>query len=326
MQARYASVSDNITDRKLTCMFSIQYIKIDKAHQGQRVDNFLITHCKKTPRSRLYRAIRRGEVRVNKKRIKPEYRLQLHDFVRIPPFKFDSKTIFTKKTIDRYKFLLNLIEYEDNEFILLNKPSGIPVHGGSFVNLGIIEALTQLRPKLRYLRLVHRLDRETSGCLLLAKKRSALVAVQELMLRHKIKKQYLVLVKGSFPKRQQVVNLPLKKNHLAGGERIVTIDRSGKFAQTIFIPKQYLSNATLLKATIVTGRTHQIRVHAKAVGYSVAGDEKYGDRDFNQTMKTMGLRRLFLHAASLTFKINDKTFRFKAMLPEPLRKLIDKIK
>jgi len=306
-------------------MSSIKHLEIDESHDGQRIDNFLIAHCKKVPKSRLYRAIRKGEVRVNKKRIKPEYRLQLHDLVRIPPLKIDSKATVTGKTLDRYKFLLDLIEYEDNEFILLNKPSGIPVHGGSFVHLGIIEALTQLRPKLRYLRLVHRLDRETSGCLLLAKKRTALLAMQELMLKHKIKKQYLVLVKGSFPKGRRVVDLSLKKNHLAGGERIVKVDTSGKVARTIFVPKQYFSNATLLEATIVTGRTHQIRVHAKAVGHPVAGDEKYGDRDFNQQMKALGLKRLFLHAAFLTFKIKDKVFRFKAPLPESLQKVLNKI-
>jgi len=303
-------------------MSSIKYFEIDEARDGQRVDNFLITYCKNVPKSRLYRAIRRGEVRVNKKRIKPEYRLQLRDLVRIPPLKVEAKATFSGGTIDRYKFLLNCIEYEDEEFILINKPSGIPVHGGSFVHLGIIEALTQLRPKLRYLRLVHRLDRETSGCLLLAKKRSALLAIQELMLKRRVKKQYLVLVKGSFSGGQRTVDLPLKKNHLAGGERFVKVDTSGKEARTIFVPKQRFSKTTLLEATLVTGRTHQIRVHAKAIGHPVAGDEKYGDREFNRMMKRLGLKRLFLHAASLSFKFNGKVFRFKAPLPHSLQLLL----
>ena len=307
-------------------MSLIKYLKIDHTHEGQRIDNFLITHCKNIPRSRLYRAIRQGEVRVNKKRVKPEYRLKISNIVRIPPFKSTIKTSTSNKGIHRYKFLLDLIEYEDNAFIMLNKPCGIPVHGGSFVHLGIIEALMKLRPKLPYLRLVHRLDRDTSGCLLLAKKRATLLAMQQLLLKHKIKKQYWVLVKGIFPKKRYVVDLPLKKNHLLSGERIVKVDTSGKIARTIFVAKQYFTNTTLLETTIVTGRTHQIRVHAKAIGYPVAGDDKYGDRAFNQKMKALGLKRLFLHAACLTFKIKDKTFRLKAPLPNVLQTLLAKKK
>lgn len=307
-------------------MSLIKYIQVDQMKQGQRIDNFLITQCKGIPKARLYRALRRGEVRVNKKRIKPEYRLLEQDIIRIPPFhSTGGEKSLSTNTINKYKFLLNYIEYEDNEWILINKPSGIPVHSGSFLHLGIIEALTHLRPKLKYLRLVHRLDRETSGCLLLAKKRSALLAVQNLMLKKRVEKRYTVLVKGVFEGDQQTVNLPLKKNRLHNGARYVKVDASGKTACTIFTRKQQFKSAALLEAVIITGRTHQIRVHAQAIGNPVAGDEHYGDRAFNQKMKSLGLKRLFLHASSLKFKINEKTFRFQISLPDLLQKVIDKL-
>jgi 23S rRNA pseudouridine955/2504/2580 synthase len=324
-------VNKNIINQAVTFLFleifflgtvMITHLRIDDTICGQRVDNFLITHCKGVPKSRLYRAIRLGEVRVNKKRIKPSYRLCLQDDVRIPPFTLNAQT---KKKSTRYHFLLDHIAYEDDNWILMNKPSGIPVHGGSSVHLGIIEALTQLRNDLRYLRLAHRLDRETSGCLLLAKKRAALLAFQALMLKRQIKKQYLVLVKGNFLGKKRTIDLPLRKNHLSSGERVVKVDASGKSAKTVFTLKKRFSTTTLLTATIITGRTHQIRVHAKAMGHPIAGDEKYGDCQFNKIMTSFGLNRLFLHAHRLSFKLKGQLFQFTVPMPLELEKVLKQI-
>lgn len=277
-------------------------IVIDESHAGQRIDNFMFTHLKGVPKSRIYRSLRQGEVRVNKRRVKPEYRLQLQDAVRIPPLRVAESQAPSKPSFWQMQQLEQCILYETEALLIINKPSGIATHGGSGIAFGVIESLRYLRPREKFLELVHRLDRETSGCLMIAKKRAMLTALQELSKQNLIEKTYLTLVKGNW-KAGKTVDLPLQKNHLQSGERVVRVSAEGKSAVTVFHPLQRYAHATLVKATLKTGRTHQIRVHATHSGHPIAGDEKYGDKEFNKASKKTGLNRLFLHAASLSFEL-----------------------
>lgn len=275
-------------------------IRITEANESQRVDNFLLTYCKGVPKTRLYRALRKGEVRVNQKRIKPEYRLQLGDVVRIPPIRMVEKEELARPSASIVQKIEESILQETKNFILLNKPAGIPVHGGTGIKTGVIEAIRALRPLAKYLELAHRIDRDTSGCLLLAKKRSVLVAIHERWRSQAVKKHYFALLRGEWQGEARRVQAPLRKNHLLSGERIVVVDTiEGKPSETIFKPICHYRGATLVEALILTGRTHQIRVHAAHIGHPIAGDDKYGDRDFNKFMKNKGLNRLFLHASSI---------------------------
>ncbi len=281
-------------------------VEISDDRAGQRVDNFLVSHLKGVPKSRVYRLLRKGEVRVNKGRIKPDYRLQAGDQLRIPPVRVTNKE-------DQQNSLPppNMIEtikasilFQDNGLYVINKPAGIAVHGGSGIRYGVIEAMRAAFPSEQQLELVHRLDRETSGCLLIARKRSMLRRLHEQMRNNDIRKSYVTLVKGSWQDGKQTIDVPLRKNTLKSGERIVRIDMEGKQAQSIFKPIKRFKYATLMEVELITGRTHQIRVHAAHAGYPIAGDEKYGQRGFNLTMKELGLNRLFLHAKSLSFSLN----------------------
>lgn len=269
---------------------------------GQRIDNFLIKHLKGLPKSRLYRALRNGEVRVNKKRIKPEYRLEAEDELRIPPLRLSEKV-----SIEPASRLVDAVEksiiYEDEGLLIIDKPSGMPVHGGTGIHSGVIEAIRTLRPKNKIIELVHRLDRETSGCLLIAKKRSVLVELHELFSKRQVKKQYLLLVKGRWEGGNRTVDAPLHKNTLQSGERMVTINAAGKTAKTQFRPLKITDQVSLLEAFPETGRTHQIRVHAAYMGYPIVGDDKYGDRTFNQTMRRSGIKRLCLHSAGINCRL-----------------------
>jgi 23S rRNA pseudouridine955/2504/2580 synthase len=279
----------------------VRHIKIDAEHAGQRIDNFLTTTLKGAPRSLIYRILRRGEVRVNGGRIKPDYRLQEDDTLRIPPVEIKPASSIPEQSNPGVARLQSRILYEDAGMIIVNKPSGMAVHGGSGVQFGIIELLRVMYPQCKRLELVHRLDRETSGCLMLAKKTSVLRALHEQLREHKIEKVYLALLKGNIGKRSLKVDLPLKKNYLQSGERVVRIQDDGKDAQTIFVPEKHFSFASLARVKLLTGRTHQIRVHAQASGHELAGDDKYGEREFNKKMKELGLKRLFLHAQTLKF-------------------------
>jgi 23S rRNA pseudouridine955/2504/2580 synthase len=283
--------------KKLVCN-----LIIDKEFAWQRIDNFLFNELKNVPKSRIYRMLRSGEVRVNKKRVKPLYKVQTNDIVRIPPF-------WTKVTADSdkkpsgnlTKLLFDSIIFEDDRILVINKPSGIAVHGGSGINFGVIETLRAARKNLENLELVHRLDRDTSGCLILAKKRSVLRELHKLTYEGKISKKYILLVKNKWEDGKRIIDLPLLKNQLQSGERIVTVDKEGKRSITIFHPIKIGKVASLIAAELKTGRTHQIRVHVSHIGYPIAGDEKYGDRDFNSDMKKLGLKRLFLHAEKINF-------------------------
>ncbi len=278
-------------------------VEVDEERAGQRIDNFLLASLKGVPKSRVYRMLRKGEVRVNKGRIKASYRLQSGDAVRIPPVRVAD----IEAPVNPGQRVLKRIEAgiiaEEKGFLLLNKPSGIAVHGGSGLNYGIIEALRVLRPEAPYLELVHRLDRDTSGCLLIAKRRSVLRELHRLLREGGMDKRYLALVKGQWRGGERRVDAPLLKNTLCSGERVVTVSSEGKSAVSVFRPVTIFAQASLVEVSLLTGRTHQIRVHAASIGHPIAGDEKYGDAEFDQKMKKYGVRRLFLHARSLGFSL-----------------------
>lgn len=304
----------------------VQMLEISSDLAGQRLDNFLMARLKGVPRSLVYRIVRKGEVRVNKGRIKPDYRLKAGDLVRVPPVRV-SETDTTQPAKGLQRRIEEAIIFEDKSLLVINKPSGIAVHGGSGVSHGVIEALRAQRPDAHFLELVHRLDRDTSGCLLIAKKRSALRNLHEQLRLHQMDKVYQALVKGNWGSKQRVIDAPLRKNILKSGERMVKVTADGKPAKSIFSPMQCSDIASLVKVKLETGRTHQIRVHAAHAGHPIAGDEKYGDDDFNQRMKKSGLKRLFLHAWSLTFNLPDsgEPLKVEAPLDEHLLSVLKKL-
>ena len=303
---------------------SVHFMEIDEDHQGQRIDNFLTTQLKGVPKSRIYRILRKGEVRVNKKRIKPTYRLQPGDLVRIPPIRTGEERQAPRQ--NSVAWLEQTILYEDELLLVLNKPSGIAVHGGSGIHYGVIEALRALREEASRYELVHRLDRATSGLLLIAKRRSALRFLHEVIREHRMEKQYLALVQGKMRKSRTVL-APLKKQVLRSGERMVQVNPEGKDAESHFRPQLACSSATLTEVEIVTGRTHQIRVHGAHINHPLAGDERYGNSEFNQQLKQKGLNRLFLHAHRVAFPHprDETTIRLEAPLPDELDRVIQQI-
>jgi 23S rRNA pseudouridine955/2504/2580 synthase len=283
----------------------VQFVEISADYAGQRIDNYLICNLKGVPKSLVYRIIRKGEVRVNKGRIKPEYRLKQGDLVRIPPVRQSEPKQAGKASNQVLRLLESRILFEDKRILVLNKPSGLAVHGGSGLSYGVIEVLRELRPNDKSLELVHRLDRDTSGCLIIAKKRSALRRLHAQLRDGTMDKRYLTLLKGKWTGTNKWVDAPLLKNIVKSGERMVFVDDKGKDARTQFIPYCVKEKASLMSVKLDTGRTHQIRVHAQHLGMPIAGDEKYGDDEFNRKMKSMGLKRLFLHAYSLKFHLPD---------------------
>ena len=291
----------------------VQIIDINDSHAGQRVDNFLLSKLKGVPKSRIYRLLRKGEVRVNKGRIKPCHKLLLGDQVRIPPIRTAitaSTKIFTPNT--RFMSLLeNSVVYEDRYLLVINKPSGLAVHGGSGISSGLIECLRQMRPQQHFLELVHRLDKETSGCVMVAKKRSALRHLQEQLRSGKITKIYHALVAGCWSRQCQSIDQPLVKNQLISGERIVKpaqINLPGvKQSLTEYKIIKLYQHASLIEAKPITGRTHQIRVHCQFAGHPIVGDTKYGNDTVNKKFHSMGLKRLFLHAFRLEFTLPGST-------------------
>lgn len=303
-------------------------VEIDDERSGQRIDNFLLTQLKGVPKSRVYRLLRKGEVRVNKGRIKPDYRLKTGDQVRIPPIRVATRETSTAEGPAQSVLasVRSAIIYEDENLLVLNKPAGLAVHGGSGIHYGVIEALRAIYPDQRHLELVHRLDRDTSGCLMVAKKRSVLKRLHEQLRNNDIRKTYVALVKGRWQGSKQTIDAPLRKNTLKSGERMVRVDTDGKPAQSIFKPIKIFAEATLMEVELITGRTHQIRVHAAHAGYPIAGDEKYGQRGFNLSMKGLGLDRLFLHAKSLTFNVSEEkgTLTVVAPLGSELEQVLEK--
>ncbi|MCA6220487.1 23S rRNA pseudouridine(955/2504/2580) synthase RluC [Photorhabdus antumapuensis] len=300
----------------------VQFVTIDDDEAGQRVDNFLLARLKGVPKSMIYRIVRKGEVRVNKGRIKPEYKLSEGDVVRIPPVRVaERQEIPVSAKLDKVAALDDCILYEDDHILVLNKPSGTAVHGGSGLSFGVIEGLRVLRSAAKFLELVHRLDRDTSGILLIAKKRSALRALHEQLRLKQMQKDYLALVQGQWQSHCKVVQAPLLKNILQSGERIVKVSNEGKPSETRFKVEERFANATLVKASPVTGRTHQIRVHAQYAGHPIAFDDRYGDKVFDSQLSDTGLNRLFLHASALKFThpSTGETLRLEAPMDEQLR-------
>ncbi len=279
----------------------VQLLTIEAEHEGQRIDNFLKTQLKGVPKSLIYRILRKGEVRVNKKRIKPEYKLCTGDEVRVPPVRVAEKNELPSANLGSIQRLESQILFEDDAMIVLNKPSGMAVHGGSGLSFGVIEGLRALRPEARFLELVHRLDRDTSGVLLVAKKRSALRSLHEQLRVKTMRKQYLALVRGQWQPHVKVVNAPLRKNDLQSGERVVRVSSDGKPSETRFRIARQFAEATLVECSPITGRTHQIRVHTQHAGHPIACDDKYGEAVFDDKMRSQGLKRLFLHAWKLSF-------------------------
>jgi len=293
-----------------------RFVTVDEFSVGQRLDNYLIKLLKGVPKSRIYRIIRKGEVRVNKGRKKADYKLKAEDLIRIPPIRTS-----TEKEIKPSQSLLKLLEnavlYEDKGMLIINKIHGMSVHGGSGISVGIIEALkSQYKEPIE---LVHRLDRATSGCLILAKKRSVLKSLHSQLVNHQLEKRYTALVKDTWSKKKHTIDAPIYQN-----SRYSVIDSKGKDSLSHFHPIKNFElgdfNASLVEVSIETGRTHQIRVHAKFAGHPVAQDDKYGDGDFDQFMKKKGLNRLFLHAKTLTFTnpLTNEIQKVNAPLPDDL--------
>ena len=301
---------------------SVRLVEIDAGSDGQRVDNFLMRELKGVPKSRIYNLLRRGEVRVNKGRVKAEYRLCLGDVVRIPPVRAVTETTAPTVSASLSDRLAAAILFEDEGLLVINKPSGLAVHGGSGVNLGLIEALRVMRPQAKFLELVHRLDRDTSGCIMVAKKRSALLTLHEALRGDGVNKRYLALAAGAWPSHRTRVDVPLEKNTLRSGERVVRVSAEGKAALTEFAVIESFPLATLIEAAPITGRTHQIRVHAQYAGYPLAGDEKYGDNATNMRLRELGLKRLFLHAHTLAFDWQGGRLQLRAELPPDLQSFL----
>ena len=293
---------------------------IDEARAGQRVDNFLLRIAQGVPKSRIYRMLRGGEVRVNGRRAKPDYRLQAGDQLRVPPMRTarrDDRMVPVGRSLP--------VVYEDETLIVLDKPAGLAVHGGSGVSFGVIEQLRVQRPEARMLELVHRLDRETSGLLMVAKRRSALVALHDMMRAGVVEKRYLALVDGVFHNTLQHVRLPLLRYLTPGGERRVRVSDEGKPAHSIVRRQQSWEASTLVEVTLKTGRTHQIRVHLAHLGHPLLGDDKYGNDARNAAVAADGLKRMFLHAAQLCFRhpLSGQSLALNAALPQDLQRYLD---
>ena len=298
-------------------------ITVDEFSIGQRLDNYLVKQLKGVPKSHIYRIIRKGEVRVNKGRKKADYRLISEDIIRIPPIR-TSTTVAVKPSDNLLETLNNSILFEDKGLLIINKPHGMAVHGGSGVTIGIIEALkSQYKETIE---LVHRLDRATSGCLILAKKRSVLKALHEQLFNHQLEKRYIALVKNSWSKKRHTVDAPIYQN-----SRNSVIDSKGKESLSHFHPLKNFQiddfSASLVDVVIETGRTHQIRVHAKYAEHPLAQDNKYGDPNFDKLMKKKGLNRLFLHAKAITFTnpMTNEIQKISAPLPDDLEKFLAKL-
>ena len=298
----------------------VRQVKVSEDEAGQRIDNFLARYLKGVPKSHIYRILRRGEVRVNSGRIRARYRVRAGDTVRIPPVRISESKPGHVPVLNLEQHVL----FENPRLLVINKPPGIAVHGGSGLSYGIIEALRAERATAPYLELAHRLDRETSGCLVIAKRRSFLRAFHEQLRQGRVKKLYLALVDGQWQGGKRTVDAALRKNQLRGGERMVSVDPEGKPAISIFRPVSVYQDTSLVEVELKTGRTHQIRVHGQHIGYPLAGDEKYGDEQFNRRMRAIGLRRMLLHAHMIEFvdPYNDEVITVSSPLDENARAVL----
>ena len=304
---------------------TVRTIVADEA--GQRIDNFLMRHFKTVPRSRVYRLLRKGEVRVNRKRVDAEYRIQEGDEVRLPPVRIDAIGEPGRPSSSLLELLERAVIFQDRHLLVVNKPAGVAVHGGSGMSFGVIEALRASRPR-ETLELVHRLDRDTSGCLLVARDRATLTSLHALIRNGGMHKTYLALVAGSWQLGTKRIDAPLATDNRQHGERHVRVAAAGKDSVSVFKPVQFFGSlATLMEVDIPTGRTHQIRVHASFAGHPLLGDDKYGDRERNAALKGHGLKRTFLHAQSVAFEWpgSGVPFHVSAPLPVELAGVLDAI-
>ncbi len=298
---------------------SVTWLEVGEESEGQRIDNFLLRIAKGVPKSHIYRVLRSGEVRVNKGRVQAEYRVKPGDRVRVPPMRTAERS--TQAAVPAREFE---IAFEDEALIVVDKPSGTAVHGGSGVSFGVIEQLRRARPQAKFLELAHRLDRETSGLLVVAKKRLALTKLHDMFRDGGINKRYLALVKGRWRNELQHVKLPLHKYLTAEGERRVSVDAEGKAAHSIVRLVARWENFSLVEVELRTGRTHQIRVHLSHLGFPIAGDDKYGDFSLNKDLQKAGLRRMFLHAARLALPhpLSGAPVELESPLPDELSSFI----
>lgn len=306
----------------------VRMVTIDAHHDGQRIDNYLMRELKGAPRNLVYRILRKGEVRVNKGRIKPTYRLQAGDLVRIPPVRLGEDGPAITPGAEVLQLIQQSILHEDDNLLIINKPSGLAVHAGSGVAYGVIEAVRAMRPHIPFIELVHRIDRDTSGCLMMAKNRETLLALHDMLRDSKqVEKNYLALLCGAWQGGKRTISAPLRKNAIRGGERMVEVHEEGKAAISQFRPVTRFTGHTLVEVGLETGRTHQIRVHAAYIGHPLAGDTKYGDADCNRGIRQLGLRRLFLHAHLLVFTLpgSDKEIHVSAPLPVELGTILEQL-
>lgn len=301
---------------------SVSRVVIGEEADEQRVDNYLLKVCKGVPKSHIYRILRSGEVRVNSRRVGPEYRLKAGDELRVPPIRLSERV--HKMVPAGAPFA---VVYEDDGFIALDKPAGVAVHGGSGISHGVIEQLRRQRPEARFLELVHRLDRETSGLLLVAKKRSVLTRFHDMLRDGDIEKRYLTLVRGRWTNPLQHVRLPLHKYLTGEGERRVSVSEEGKAAHSIMTLRARWENFSLLEVELKTGRTHQIRVHLTHLGFPLCGDDKYGDFALNKALQKQGLKRMFLHAAQLRFAhpVTGQPLELSSPLPADLLGFLERL-
>ncbi|MDB2448724.1 23S rRNA pseudouridine(955/2504/2580) synthase RluC [bacterium] len=310
-------------------MSKVSFYRVEMDRAGQRIDNFLIGHWKKVPKSRVYRVLRKGEVRVNGKRVKPEYKLVADDEIRIPPVHLpEASTEVVMPGQSLQKHLDSAILYEDDVLVAINKPSGLAVHGGSGIRLGLIESYRAMRPELRFVELVHRLDKDTSGVVLIAKKRSALTTLQAAFrAKTVVKKTYWCLVHGQWSADVTEVDAPLRKQQAVGAERFVRVTPDGKASLTRYRILKTFEQATWIEAQPVTGRTHQIRVHCQYAGHPILGDSKYQSGRAEQLCREMGLERLFLHAAQLRVPHPDSGAELviEAPIDEALASLLQRL-
>ena len=298
----------------------VTWLEVGEEAAGQRIDNFLLRHLKGVPKSHVYRVLRSGEVRVNSGRVKPEYRLQPGDKVRVPPVRISEPKPVKARP-------LNLpVVFEDSALIVVDKPSGVAVHGGSGISYGVIESLRAERPQAKFLELAHSLDRDTSGLLILCKKRTALVELHRMLREGEVGKIYTAVVKGKVGKSRFEINESLHKYVTSGGERRVSVQDDGKSALTRVKTIHAMENFSLLEVTLLTGRTHQIRVHLAHAGHPVLGDDKYGDFDLNRAVAKQGVKRLFLHAGKLAFShpLTRERLRFESRLPPDMRAFVER--
>ncbi|MGF6712291.1 23S rRNA pseudouridine955/2504/2580 synthase [Luteibacter sp. W1I16] len=302
----------------------VRQVEIGPERDGQRVDNALMTLLKGVPRSLVYRLLRTGQVRINGKRAKPDTRLTLGDMLRIPPVRVAERDESVAPS-GMVRAVADSVIFEDKHFLVIDKPVGIAAHGGSGVSHGAIELLRAARPS-EHLELVHRLDRDTSGVLVLARSRPGLTGLQALIRDNEVTKQYLCLMTGTPRKAKFDVNAPLLKSVMHGGERLVRVDDAGKPSLTFFQELEQYPGARLMQATLGTGRTHQIRVHAQYAGHPLAGDPKYGDEEANKRFRAKGLKRMFLHAARMSFDLGGRNYDFSAPLPDDLKAFLDNLR